>query len=325
MKQISRQLQRVVLVVVVGLLLAVPSVLAQTPAPAQGNGFRISPVRSELVIQKGQSQTVKISVENPSGQTLTAHPVISNFVASDDESGSPRLVLDENTLPPTNDFERLVSPLEDFKIPARQTKEISITISIPQDARSGGYYGAVRFIPILPGLEGRQNVALTASVGTIFLVQVPGQLTQKLELLQFSASQGESARGFFIGGQVSVMTRLKNTGDIHVKPFGKVQVRNLFGKVIHEYEFNNTDPRSNVLPGSTRRFVDNIPQKRWFGRYTITANIGYVQGGADLLIAKTTFWYFATPVFYIMLLLLVLLSVGIYLVLRKFQSRRSRH
>lgn len=288
-----------------------------------GNGFQVSPVRQEFDLAPGSSQVVTITVENPSNSEIIASPVVNNFLPSEDESGTPRLILDKNVLPPANDFERLVQPLEEFTIGPGRKVDVDVIISAPRDVRAGGYYGAVRFVPILPGLGDAQNVALTASVGTIFLVTIPGDLKQQLDLVQLSAAEGDSPKGFFIGGNVSIATRLKNSGDIHVQPFGKVQVKNFFSKVLHEYEFNNTEPRANILPDSTRKFIDQIPQSKWFGRYTITANLGYGSNG-QLITAKTAFWYFSTLVFYLLLVGLFVLVAAVYWLVRRFKKRRGK-
>lgn len=308
----------------VAVLLPVAVSSAQTTQSPVGNGFRISPVRSEFTIEKGQAKTFVITLENPSTSPLTARPVVNDFVPSEDESGEPRLILDPDTVLPRNDFKRLVSPLQDVTIPGNQRVDIPVTISVPSYADAGGYYGAIRFIPVIPSEDGR-NVALTASIGSIVLVQVPGEIKEQLTLLQLSAAQKDSARGFIIGGDVSIMTRLKNTGNIHVKPFGKVQVKNMFGKVIHEYEFNNIDPRANVLPDSIRKFIDPLPNKRMLGRYTISANLTYSDGGGDLISGKATFWYFPTPVFYGLLLLLLLIAGGINYFMYKMRRKRKTH
>lgn len=280
-------------------------------------------MRQEFDLAPGSSQVVTITVENPSSSAIIAKPIVNNFLPSEDESGTPRLILDENVLPPANDFERLVQPLEEFEIPAGTKANVDVIISAPRDVRAGGYYGAIRFVPILPGLGDAQNVALTASVGTIFLVTVPGDLKQQLDLIQLSAAEGTSPKGFFIGGDVAIATRLKNSGDIHVQPFGKIQVKSFFNKVLHEYEFNNADPRANILPESTRKFIDEIPQSKWLGRYTITANLGYGSNG-QLITAKTAFWYFSTLVFYLLLFGLLVLVATIYWFVRRFKKGRGK-
>lgn len=318
-----------------GRLLAVFAVLvlvyplgasAQTAKAPVGNGFRITPVRQPFVIEKGTSKTFTIGITNPSDMPLTARPIVNDFLPSEDEGGEPRLILDADTVLPRHDFKSLVSPLEDIVIPPRQEKRIDVTISVPSYAEAGGYYGAIRFVPVIPTEEGR-NVALTASIGTIVLVTVPGELRQQLDLVQFSAAQGKTARGFLVGGDVSVLTRLKNSGNIHVQPFGKVQVVNMFGKTVHEYEFNQADTsgeRSSVLPDSIRKFVDDLPkEKKLLGRYTIKMNLTYTTGGGEIISANSTFWYFPTAVFFGLLLLLLVIVVAINFLVYRFRKKRK--
>src|SRR5579862_2371342 len=101
--------------------LGTTSAYAATSTPStsgQGaaNGFLISPVRSELTINKGQSQTVDITIQNPTNSPTVAQAVVNDFVASDDESGDPRLILDSNTPAPHNDFRTLVSPIPNVSL-----------------------------------------------------------------------------------------------------------------------------------------------------------------------------------------------------------------
>lgn len=272
------------------------------------NGFRISPVRSELTINKGAKSKISITIENPTSVPTTARLVINDFIASEDESGQPRLILDDNAPLPKNSFKFLVNKIPDINLGPKENKTFDVTVSVPADANSGGYYGAIRFVPIA---DQKSNVGLTASVGTIVLVTVPGNLKQQLKLTQLSAASPDGkASSFMFKGDVSVLTRLENTGDIHVKPYGKVIVKDLFGKEVASYEFNNTEPRANILPGSTRKFVDKLPKRKWLGRYTIESSLAYSQGGGDLVLGKANFWYL--PLWSVVaLVVLVLLVVGL--------------
>lgn len=293
--------------------LFVPSISAQD-APVSGNGFRISPVKSELTVERGTTSKLDVTVENPTEFNTIAQPIVNNFLASDKEDGEPLLVLEDSADVPGNDFRKLVGELSNIDLGPKEKKDISVTISVPEDARPGGYYGAIRFVPAFANDGG--NISLTASVGTIVLVTVPGDLTQKLDLLELGASRDGSFKSFFTSGDVSVATRIKNSGDIHVQPFGKVIVKDTFGKVVYEYEINENG--GSILPDSVRRFEDNIGKpKGGLGRYTIEANIGYSQGGGDLLNATASFWY--VPLWAILTLIgiVLVLAVGAYVLIRK--------
>ncbi len=277
-----------------------------------GNGFRISPVRAEYTIEKGKSEVMTVTVENPTDFAITAKPRVTDFLASDNESGETRPILDETAPRPKNSIKDLIETPTPIELAAKQKQDIGITIRVPEGANAGGYYGVILFEPAVINTEG--NVGLSASTGPIVLVRVPGDLTERLELLELSAAQNDKAKSFFTGGDVSAIVRLKNSGDIHVKPFGKVQIKNMFGKVVKEYELNSVDPRANILPDSTRRFVDAVPKPGagWLGRYTIEANLGYRQGGGELIYSKTTFWYIPSWALIVLLLLIVAIAGAIY-------------
>ena len=315
-----------------GLLVLVSLMLLSQPAQAAtasttnngnaANGFLISPVRSEFTLDKGRSQTVIISIQNPTNVATVAKAIVNDFVASDDETGDPRLILDANTPPPSNDFRTLVGSIPDTPLGPQQKKDISVTVSVPTAAHAGGYYGAIRFVPSNNGKQ--STVGLTASVGTLMLVTVPGNLVQKLTLTQLSAAQNNKASSMLFSGSVSVLTRLQNSGDIHLQPFGKVLVKDMFGKTVANYEFNNTNPRANILPSSIRRFVDPLPKRSWFGRYTIEENLAYSQGSGNLLTASAVFWYF--PVWFIILFILIIaLVVGLIYWLLWRKRHHSHH
>lgn len=306
--------------------LVVAPVLAQAP-PQSGNGFRISPVRSEYVIDKGKSETMTVTIENPANVPTRADLIVNDFVASDQEDGEPRLILNENESAPKNSFKSLVGDLADIELGPSEKKDVTVRISVPENANAGGYYGAIRVVPISGGI-GDANVGLTASVGSIVLVRVPGNLSERLDLLEFTAAQDGKAKSFFTSGDVSSLIRLKNEGDIHVKPFGKVQVKNMFGKVVHEYELNlddRTKERDNILPASTRRFEDTFPDKNWLGRYTISANIGYSSGGGDLISTQTTFWYMPGWSLFVLLILVIALAAGGYYLYKKYSVPKPKH
>ena len=296
------------------------SAIAQSNGES-GNGFRISPVRSELIIEKGRSSTLTITVENPTSSPIIARPVVNDFVASAQEDGEPRLILDENVPAPKNSFKTLVGKLDDINLGPEEKKDIDVKVTIPTAASAGGYYGAIRFIPTDVNNDG--NVSLTASVGTITLVRVPGDLKEQLNLLQFGAGREGKFKSFFTNGDVDVLTRIDNAGDIHLQPFGKVQVKNMFGKVVKDYEFNKN--QANILPGSIRKFQDPIGKPSGgLGRYTIEANLGYKQGSGDILTAKASFWY--VPVWALVVLGLLLLAIigGSLFTVNKFKQKAAK-
>lgn len=294
------------------------TIYAQT---SSGNGFKISPVKSELTINKGTSKDVSINVENPTDSPIIAKPIVNNFLASDTENGEARIILDAKVQTPKNDFIKLVGKIEELNLGPREKRDITVKITVADNANSGGYYGTVRFVPA--SINNSGNVSLTASVGTIILIRVPGDLIEKVDLLKLGAGQNGKFKNFIASGNVDVLTRLQNNGDIHTQPFGKVIVKNMFGKKIQEFELNKD--RANILPGSIRKFSNTIDKKSgWFGRYTIEANLGYSQDGGDVISAKAVFWYIPAIILYTILTIIILIVLYILLSKRFMPSKNKK-
>jgi len=261
---------------------------AQTAAVGSGNALKVSPVRMDLKMDPGTTQKVSLFIQNISNVPATLHAAINDFVAASDESGRPNIILDENEYAPARSLKRLISPISDFSIGGNETKEIKVTITVPQKAAGGGYFGAVRFQPA--DLSGSKILNLSASVGSLVLLRVNGDVKEDLAVQSLDVHRGKSAPStFFTTSQsLSAVVRFKNQGNVQLEPFGKLVVKR-FGKAIGSYEINNANPRGNVLPDSVRRFDASLKNLGAFGKYTMQGNFGYGSEG-QLLTAQTTFY-----------------------------------
>lgn len=339
MRTVIYGMQRSLAIAAIGialvLVITVPAYAQTRPAPANGpkgtgNGLKIAPVRTDIIIDKGNSRTVSMTIENITGFPVTVGGVTNDFVPSADESGEPRIILDEKQKAPGNSFKSLISTLPTVTLAPNERREVKITLSVPTNAPSGGYYGAIRFSP-KTGVNDK-NVALTASVGSIFLVRVPGDITEKMSVEAFSILPIKSCEGgtdkkpctpnyggaasLFSSGPVAVETRFRNFGNIHVQPFGKISIKNFSGKIIQEIEINNSQPRGSVLPASVRKFTNPVEEKKMFGKYTAEASFGYGSNG-ELLLAKKTFYVIP---FKLIALVLGVLVFAIFILPRLIRS-----
>lgn len=296
--------------------------LANANAQQQNSaGFLISPVRIELTKDKGELEQITLTVENVTDLPTQARAIVNDFEASDEETGQPKVLLDENQSVQGNSFKSLVGPIEDIELAPREKKEVPVTISIPDEATAGGYYGVIRFASA--DSAGESNVALSASVGTIFLVTVPGDLTESLDIADLTAAKGGSTGRFFIGsGDFSIVTRLVNNGNIHVKPYGNLIVTNQDGETVENINFNDQDPRDNVLPGTVRKFETPLSGDYNYGKYTITANIGYGNGNG-LITSKASFWVIPLWMLIVAIVALLAIIAGAFLIYRKLSKNRK--
>jgi hypothetical protein len=313
MKKLQRLLSLGLVLPSVLLLVLAPAFASAASTSATGNGLKVSPVRTDLTIEPGNTQTVTITVQNVTGSTATFQAIINDFVAtSGNETGQPDLILDPNKYAPSHSLKRFVAPVPDVTLAAGESKEVKVNISVPTNAAGGGYFGAVRFAPAGSSDAGK-NVTLSASVGSLILVKVPGNIKEQLTLETFDVRQGDpnkaGASGLFMSGKdLNAVARFKNSGDVQEQPFGKVVLKK-GGKVIASSEINNTDPRGNVLPDSIRRFSVSLDKASGWGKYTVEGNFGYGTKG-QLLSATTSFY-----VIPVLLIVLVVLAVAVLLFL----------
>jgi hypothetical protein len=299
-----------------------------TTQTGTSNALKVSPVRTDLELKPGESKTIDVYVQNITKTDIKLHAIVNDFTASKDESGTPNIILDENKSAPIRSFKKYVTPIADFSVKPTEQHDVKVTITIPKDADAGGYYGAVRFEPA--SSDTNQNLSLSASVGSLVLVTVPGDLKESANIASLDArkidpkTNNETAGSFFTNGKhLFGAVRIQNAGNIQVQPFGKVLLKKS-GKTVASYEVNNVSPRGNVLPDSIRKFeFDMSNNVGAFGKYTLEANLGYGTKG-ELLTATKTFYVVPIPVMIVIALVLLLILFAIFVLPRMIRSYNRR-
>lgn len=304
---------------------------APTPSPAPasnsasaGQGLEISPPVLELAADPGQTVTATLRVRNVTKGDLVTKGKADDFGAGKDESGQPQLLLDE-TGATRYSLKYWVQGVPDLRLAPMELKTVNIKIVVPQNAEPGGHFGVVRFTALPPELEGT-GVALSASIGTLVLLKVSGQINEKVSLSEFSSVQKGKKKSFFEHGPVDFIVRIKNEGSVHEKLHGKVTVRDWLGKETGVVDVN---PKGgNVLPDSVRKFEQGLSEKRLFGRYTAELYMTY--GNAKTIESKLTFWVIPWKLILLALIGLIVVVALLRLAIRRYndhiiaQARRRR-
>jgi len=289
-----------------------------------GQGLEISPPVIELSADPGQTVTASIRVRNVTKGELIAKGKADDFGAGKDESGLPKLLLDE-TGATRFSLKYWVQSVPDLRLAPQELKTNVIKISVPANAEPGGHFGVIRFTAVPPNLEGT-GVALSASVGALVLLKVSGTITEKVSLAELSTSQTTKDKAgrpvakktnFFEHGPVDFLVRVRNEGSVHEKVQGSIEIKNWFGKKIASVAVN--EKGGNVLPDSIRRFEQTLGEKRLFGHYTAKLSLTYSSG--KTLSGATGFW--VIPWKLILLVLVGVIVVG--WLLKKGLARYNEH
>lgn len=282
------------------------------------NTLKITPVRTDIEVAPGASKAVKTTVTNLTDQAITVRAVINDFVAGDEE-GNPSLILDENEFAPTHSLKRFMSSMQDVQIPAKQSVTVESTVIVPADAQAGGYFGAVRFAPTTPDSGGQVN--MSASVASLVLLTVPGDLVEKVELTDFEIQQGgKNASYFNSSNDLQARVRFENKGNVHVGPLGKISVKK-GDSVVYEADFNNKDPRDMILPDSARRWDVPLKNIGSFGKYTVSATFTYGQKNQTIEVVRS-FWVIPAAVIIATVVALLLVIGVIVMITLGIRNRR---
>ena len=264
---------------------------AQSPAPAS-ESLTVSPPTVELNAQPGQTLKQKITLDNGSDSPKAIKVVVQNFGAAG-ESGSPELTDDQGPYSLASWI--TVSP-STVTIDARSSKDFEVSINVPQNPPPGGRFGALVFEPTATPGSPEEQVKVVSRVSALLLLRLPGEANESLSNVGFLAAKPNAKTDkdgipnkstFFQKGPVVFHNRVKNDGNIQVKPDVEISIYNIFGSKIGTIKPTTA---GNVLPSSTRRFESEWKHSTLLGYYKAKATITYGSGEKQTITTTTSFW-----------------------------------
>jgi hypothetical protein len=156
-------------------------------------------------------------------------------------------------------------------------------------------------------------------------------MTEDLRLTNFEVLQnGSIGTNFRTPDNMELLLRFQNKGSVHEAPFGQINVQK-DKKVLYTANFNQDDPKANILPDSARRWT--IPLKGFgkFGKYTVSGTFSYGAKGQSIEIKKTI-WI--VPTLYIiiavatligLIFLIILIVIGLKAYKRRILRSSARY
>ncbi len=307
---------------VFGLITAFVLLLGTTASAESGQAFSISPPVVELKSNKGDKVNVTIKLTNLSSGPLTITAEANDFGAKN-ETGEPNIIFDESGKDSIYTLKDWVDIPDAFTIRSKEMRSVTVPITVPANAEPGGHYGVIRFTGTTAGGDSQQ-VALSASIGSLVLLQVNGTITTSASVEDFyTANPDFSKNSFFESQPLMVVSRIKNTGNVHIKPTGTVDITDMFGKKVATVRMNG-DPNAeknrpgSILPQSIRRFNAELKDVQLFGRYTATMKLTY--GDGETLEKTSEFWVVPYRQILVMVIGLAVLTIGLVFGLKRYNA-----
>lgn len=286
--------------IVMAAVLLIPSNSHAQSQQPPATSISVSPPSYELSANPGNEITNTIRVNNPTNQQLEVSVSIRNFTALGEE-GQVDLTEQDTTYSLARWI--TVSP-ESSAIQPQATREFTYTIRVPANAEPGGRFGSIVFKTSAKPLEGQSGVSIGQEVGSLVFLRISGDVQEKSSIAGFKSVNTVNQYK-----PVGFEVRVRNEGNVHVRPTGTITITNMFGKKVATVPL---DAR-NVLPDAVRNMTAEWKggNKLIFGRYTATASVVY---GSDnrIVTASTTFWGFPYMIALVILGVLLLLGFGIY-------------
>ncbi|MBU1032663.1 DUF916 domain-containing protein [Patescibacteria group bacterium] len=273
----------------------------------------VSPVIVDLEIDPGKSTQGSLHITNSTEKTATYYLNVQNFVAQGEEGHQDFL--------PEGELFGLASWItpetESVTLEPNESGDFRYVVNVPQDAEPGGHYAAVFFSTRPASAEEGSSVGVGAKTGILFLLRVAGDIIEDARVESFTTTGGWHNRL-----PVYLTLRVKNLGNVHIRPEGDIIVRSMFGSIADKIPANSR--RAAVLPDSIRRVeaawakTFDMEQGGFFtelknewnnfalGRYTAELDARYGVTKQPLS-AQVTFWVIPWRVLSIVVLLLVVL------------------
>lgn len=298
-----------------------PLTSAASTASGTGSGLTVSPLSTNIAMNPGQTQTVPVYIQNVTSSTATIQVVINDFLAGN-LSGKPALILN-GQYAPSHSLKRFITPINNVILGPGQQTQVNVSIAIPKGTTGGGYYAAVRFTPVV--VSGGKTITLAASVASLMLVRVSGNIIDDLKLASFDIFQnsgGSPQAIFFSNKNLIAGATFNNVGNVQEQPFGKIILKS-GNKEITSYDINTTNPAGNVLPSSERMFTINLDKVGILGRYTLEGNFGYGNNG-QFVGGSTTFYVIPLNLVIIVVVVIVLILFFIFGLPRLIRSYNRR-
>lgn len=294
--QHTRKISLLLLSIVVTLLAPVSTVHAQQ----NGAGLAISPPSFDLSANPGDTITNSIRVDNTQSQSLNIAVDVRNFTALGEE-GEVNLTDQDSTYSLAKWV--TVSPTTAVVAPG-DSQVFQYSIAVPSNAEPGGRFGSIIFKTSAKPLTGQTGVSVGQEIGSLIFLKIAGNVTEKSSIVSF-----QTAAHINQYKPVSFTVRVRNDGNVHIKPVGTVTITNFFGHKIATLPLDT----HNVLPTAIRRMDTqwNGGSKFIFGKYTATASLTYGSNN-QIITASTSFWGLPYTIILVCLGVLILLGLLIY-------------
>jgi len=299
-------------------------VTAQEPETLRSlEGVTISPALIERDVTAAEELSLSITITNNDDDSEFYLSAV-DFRADPQEGGSPQFF--KSTDPGAFSF-WVQFPQEKIAVRRGESKEFHFSVIVPEVAEPGSHYGAIVLSRQDPANLQGLAVGVTLEVGSLIFTKIAGEVIETGQALSFATS-----RRWYEEPPVTFAIRFENTGNVHTKPTGVIEISNMAG--VKETVLQINPSFGSVLPNSIRRFEEEWNPTRWFnsiprmGRYEVEGLLSYGLPSSSQKLGSITFWLipwrFLAKVAVVISAILLVFTLFLRLYARRVISRYVR-
>jgi len=223
------------------------------------DALTISPVRLEISVAPGETYSGNYKLINDDEMSRTYYSSFENF-ESQGETGSPKFTQEKKGLT------EWISGPKITNLNPSSTQSLPFSITVPEDAVPGGYFGVIFWGNSPTEDEEGQPIQfqVNSKIGILVLLTVEGFIEEDAQVLEFETLQGS----LLSTTPMNFYYRFQNGGGDRVRPEGFLTIRNMFGGETMKIDANPTN--GNVLPRQVRRYeldwIEGETPQGFFGK-----------------------------------------------------------
>jgi hypothetical protein len=308
-------IRRMVTVAMFAVGFAFISFIVGSPIQAEevGKSFTITPPIFELKANPGDKLDEVISLFNSGESDLTIAVTYENLRPMGEKGQVQVVGGDDESLPSLKDW--IKASETTFSLKKGETKNIDFSIAVPGNAEPGGHFATILFGTTNSGKDPATGSLVSQKIGTLVLLTVAGQAEENAQVVSFSAAK----RIFWQNQDINFTTRIRNDGNVYIRPRGFLVITDIFGRKVSETEID----AKNILPSATREATVSFKPKHLIGPFT--ASIVLVYGDSNQNLNSTTgFWiipWLSTLIVITVLIIVILLRCRLWRALKILLGR----
>lgn len=260
----------------------------------------VTPAKLELSGDPGTSVTQALKITNEDSQPTILAVSAQPFTISGDSGEVMLSQKDSNQS--DNLYKWIMFDWQAMQLASKESKILTFRIDIPKEKAVGGHYASIIISSDRLDKQDSDPVG-TSRVVSLVMLSISGNINDSAKVDSFTVKPT-------LNKNYEFNLIVKNNGNNHIKPQGKIVISNLLGHKVDEVDLVG----ENTLPGVKRRMITSWePGKFLFGRYTATVVSTYGSTIPELsLSAVTTFWVIRWPAILLLLLTIIFIIGFIY-------------